>query len=444
VEIARQDADFSPGSPSVNEKFPSSPSGQTEWMAVPAEVLLFNAGENAGEMIGRRTLWAMAVGCGLAVANLYYAQPLLADIAADLGVSDRRMGLVAMLSQAGYAVGILLFVPLGDRLERRSFVVAMLSAVAVALVGVAVAPSFAWLAAASLAVGITTITPQLLVPFAAHLAAPAERGRVVGTVMSGLLIGILAARTVSGVVGEYLGWRAMYAIAAALMVALALAMLGLLPRSQPEHSSMSYLGLLRSIAGLLRDEPVLRQSCLFGAAGFGAFSAFWTTLAFHLTGPPFHYESGVVGLFGLVGIVGALAASLAGRRADRQNPRTTIVAGLSCVLLAFVVFRGFGGSLVGLVAGVILLDLGAQAAHISNQSRIFAVRPEARSRMNTAYMVVSFVGGALGSYGGAWGWSVAGWGGVCLVGLAMTTAGLLAFAATAARSRSTVLVGDDA
>jgi predicted MFS family arabinose efflux permease len=387
-------------------------------------------------MIEKRTLRAMAVGCGLSVANIYYSQPLLADMGRYFGVSDRRMGLVSMLSQVGYATGMLLFVPLGDRLERRSFILVTLGAVAVALLGVAAAPNFAWLAAASLAVGVTTITPQLLVPFAAHLALSAERGHVVGTVMSGLLIGILAARTVSGVVGEYLGWRAMYAIAAAVMVALALALKGLLPKSQPERLGISYLGLLRSIGGLLRDEPVLRQSCLFGAMGFGSFSAFWTTLAFHLATPPYGYSSALVGLFGLVGIVGALAAPLAGRIADRRSPRQTIGAGLGCVLLAYAVFYGFGQTLWGMMVGVILLDLGVQAAHISNQSRIYAIRPEARSRMNTAYMVAYFIGGAAGSYGGAWGWSRAGWAGVCVVGAGMTLVGLLGFFALACVSRS--------
>ena len=310
------------------------------------------------------------------------------------GVPDRRMGLVSMLSQVGYATGMLLFLPLGDRLERRSFILAMLGAVAVALLGVAAAPSFPGLPRPAWSVGVTTITPQLLVPFAAHLAEPAERGRVVGIVMSGLLIGILAARTVSGVVGEYLGWRAMYGIAAAVMVALALSLKGLLPRSQPEGLGVSYLGLLRSIGGLLRDEPVLRQSCLLGAMSFGAFSAFWTTLAFHLAGPPFGYGSGVIGLFGLVGIVGALAAPLAGRFADRRSPRWTIGAGLACILLSYTVLYESGGTVAGMVVGVILLDLGAQSAHVSNQSRIYAIRPEARSRMNTAYMVAYFVGGA--------------------------------------------------
>jgi predicted MFS family arabinose efflux permease len=172
---------------------------------------------------------------------------------------------------------------------------------------------------------------------------------------------------------------------------------------------------------------------------FGAFSAFWTTLAFHLAGPPFGYASGVVGLFGLVGIVGALAAPLAGRFADRRSPRWTIGAGLACVLLSYAVLDVAGGTLWGMVAGVILLDLGAQAVHISNQARIYAIRPEARSRMNMAYMVAHFIGGALGSYGGAWGWSQAGWNGVCLVGLAMTAAGLIAFAATAAGPSANVV-----
>ena len=395
-------------------------------------------------MIEKRALRAMAVGSGLAVANIYYVQPLLADMGRYFGVPDRRMGLVAMLSQVGYAAGMFFFVPLGDRLERRSFILVTLAAVTIALVGMATAPSFLWLAAASLVVGVTSVAPQLLVPFAAHLADPSERGRVVGTVMSGLLIGILAARTVSGVVGEYLGWRSMYGIAAAVMVALALALRERLPRSQPEPLEVSYIGLLLSIGGLLRDEPVLRQSCFFGAMGFGAFSTFWTTLAFHLARPPFEYGSGVVGLFGLVGIVGALAAPVAGRIADRRSARWTIGAGLTCVLLAYVVLYALGRTIVGMVLGVIVLDLGAQSAHISNQSRIYAVRPEARNRMTTAYMVTYFVGGAVGSSAGAWGWGRAGWGGVCLVGLGMSVAGLLAFVATARErpSRATITIGD--
>jgi predicted MFS family arabinose efflux permease len=373
-----------------------------------------------------------AVACGVSVASLYYAQPLLPEISRGFTVGSGTAGLIVTAAQIGYGIGLALIVPLGDILIRRRLIPGILVLAALALVAASAAPDIDFLIAAVAVAGVCSVSAQILVPFAASLASDDQRGRVVGTVMSGLLIGILAARTVSGLVGEYVGWRAMYGIAAVLMVALALALKELLPRSEPEHSGMSYLGLLRSIGGLLRDEPVLRQSCLFGAMGFGAFSAFWTTLAFHLAGPPFGYPIGVVGLFGLVGVVGALAAPLAGRFADRRSARWAIGAGLTCVLLAYVVLYGAGGTLWGLVAGVILLDLGVQSAHISNQSRIYAIRPKARTRMNTAYMVASFVGGAAGSYAGAWGWGLAGWGGVCLVGLGMTALGLLAFAATAA------------
>lgn len=384
-------------------------------------------------LMPRRTLWALALGSGLAVANNYYAQPLLVDIGREFAVSDRLMGLVVTLSQVGYCLGLLVFVPLGDRLERRSFILTMLAAVTLALVGLALAPNFAGLAVASLLVGFTTIAPQLLVPFAAALAEPNERGRVVGWVMSGLLIGVLSARTFSGVVGRFLGWRAVYWIAAGVMVLLAFALRRLLPRSEPSASGMNYGKLLGSLRGLLRDEPVLRQSCAFGAASFATFSAFWTTLAFLLARPPFGYPSSVVGLFGVVGVVGALAAPLVGRLADQGNPRWTVGLGLLCVLMSFALLYAFGDRLSGIVAGVILLDLGVQSCHISNQSRIYAIRPEARNRMNTVYMVSYFIGGAIGSYGGAYGWSLAGWDGVCLVGVVVAAAGLLVFAGTGRR-----------
>jgi len=286
---------------------------------------------------------------------------------------------------------------------------------------------------ASLAVGVTTIAPQLLVPFAASLAPPAERGRVVGFVMSGLLVGILLARTVSGFVGDTLGWRAMYWIAAVMMVMLAFTLRGLLPRSAPPNTGISYRALLRSLAELLRDEPTLRQSCVFGGLSFASFSVFWTTLTFYLSKPPHGYSSSAIGLFGLVGVVGALAASMAGRIADRGSPRTTIGFSLLAMVLAYVLFYALGSGLMGMVLGVVLLDLGVQAAHISNQSRIFSIRPEARSRLNTVYMVAYFIGGALGSLAGAYAWSIAGWPGVCVVGATMPAMGLLLFWATSPR-----------
>jgi predicted MFS family arabinose efflux permease len=383
----------------------------------------------------RSTVWVLAVGCAVAVANLYYGQPLLAAMATQFRVPEQTLGIVSALTQAGYALGMLLFVPLGDILERRRLILVMLAAVTVTLVGVALSPNVSWLATASLLLGVTTITPQLLVPLAASLSRPEERGRVVGTVMSGLLIGILLSRTVSGFVGARLGWRAMYGLAAGLTVLLAVVLRLLLPRSRPGTRDLSYPQLLGSLAGLLRDEPVLRESCLFGALGFGAFSAFWTTLAFFLTGPPYHYGSDRVGLFGLVGVAGAVGASVAGRLADIRSPRFTIGVGLSTALLAFALFGLFGERLAGLIAGVILMDLGVQASHISNQTRIFALRPEVRNRLNTVYMVTSFVGGAAGSALGSWAWQRWAWPGVCLSGGLFLVAALGVYAATARRIR---------
>ncbi|QEH33541.1 Inner membrane transport protein YnfM [Aquisphaera giovannonii] len=369
----------------------------------------------------------MAIGCGLSVANLYYSQPLLADMARAMRVGDREMGVVSMLGQAGYALGLLLFVPVGDLTEKRSFIVGMLGAVAVACLAVTASPSYAWLAASSFILGAATIVPQLIVPFAATIAAPGERGKVVGTVMSGLLVGILSARTASGLIGHSLGWRATYGIAAVLMVGLMIAIRFTLPRSVPDHAGMSYPLLLHSMLGLIRDEPILRHSAVFGAMMFAAFSVFWTTLAFHLSRPPFEYSSDIVGLFGAIGVGGAAAAPWIGAFADRRSARWTIGLGMILTLMAFVIFGVAGRTIVGMIVGVILLDIGVQCSHVSNQTRIFALRPEARSRVNTVYMVAFFCGGSLGSLLGAQAWSLWGWPGVSACGIAFVLVALGAF-----------------
>jgi predicted MFS family arabinose efflux permease len=356
---------------------------------------------------------------------------LLAEIAEDFHVTARQMGVATTIAQVGYALGLLFFVPVGDLLERRGFILVMQAAVTLALAAVALSPTFGWLCVASLFLGASTIVPQLLVPFAAHLAAPGERGRVVGTVMSGLLIGILAARTVSGVIGHALGWRAMYWIASGLMVALTLALRAFLPRTPAAASGLSYIRLLKSMGELIRAEPVLRDSALLGAMTFAAFSAFWTCLAFHLAGPPFYYGGDVVGLFGLIGVGGAMAAPLIGVFADRRSARWTIGLGLLAMIGSFGVFAGFGHQLAGMVTGVILLDLGVQCSHVSNQTRIYSLRPEARNRLNTVYMVSFFCGGAGGSLLGSQAWDRWGWQGVCAVCAFFLLVALAAFRMTA-------------
>jgi predicted MFS family arabinose efflux permease len=291
----------------------------------------------------------------------------------------------------------------------------MLLAVALALVGTALAPTFPLLGLASLAVGVTTIAPQLLIPFAATLAAPYERGRIVGTVMSGLLIGILLARTFSGYISAHLGWQAVYWIAAGLMLVLAVTLRFALPMDRPV-SEMGYLRLLKSLGQLIRSEAVLRETSVLGALVFGAFSAFWVALSFFLEGAPYHYGSDITGLFGLVGVAGALTANIVGKMADRIPARRITGVVIVAVLCSFLLMWLAGQWLWCLIIGVILLDFGMQGTQVSNQTRVYSLNPAARSRLNTVYMVSYFVGGSLGSMLGSYGWSIAGWNGVCVVG----------------------------
>lgn len=379
-------------------------------------------------------LWALAVAACLTVGNLYFLQPLLPGVARAFGATPRDVGLIPMLTQVGYGIGMLLFVPLGDVVERRRLMLALLGAVSAALLGCAAAPSLGLLAAASFLVGFTTVLPHVAVPLAAHLAPPASRGRVLGFMMGGVLVGILLARTASGFLGAWLGWRAVYVVAAAMMVALAAALRALLPESRPgPGASLGYVALIRSTLALPFHEPTLRESAVLGALGFGAFSAFWSTLAFFLEEPPYRLGSQAAGLFGLLGAAGALAAPAVGRLADRVSPRANAGAALALALASFGLFAVGGRSLPVLVLAVLLMDVGVQSNHVSNLARVHALRPDARSRMNTVYMVTYFGGGALGTALGTWAWTVRGWGGVCGVG-----AGLLAVALAlwAAGSRS--------
>ncbi len=369
-------------------------------------------------------VWFMAAASGATVANLYYNQPLLGHIGRELGASGGALGLVPTLTQVGYAVGMLFIVPLGDSLERRRVIVTMSMLVTLALVGVALAPTLPLLVLASFAVGATTVIPQLLIPFAAHLAPAAQRGRVVGTVMSGLLIGILLSRTAAGFVGTHLGWRAMFWMAAGLMLALGMVMRFILP-AQPPMAELPYPALLRSLGHLARTEPVLRLHALLGALTFAAFSVFWSTLALYLQSLPEQYGPQVAGLFGVVGVAGALVAPLVGRYADMRGDRRINALAIGVLLLSFGVMWPLGRWLWGIALGVVLLDMGTQANQISNQTRVYALRPEARSRLNTLYMVTYFAGGAGGSWLGTTAWTQAGWTGVCAAGATLCMVALL-------------------
>jgi predicted MFS family arabinose efflux permease len=371
----------------------------------------------------------MAFGTGGMVANIYYIQPLLASIAAAFRISVAQVGGVAMLSQLGTALGMLLFVPLGDTKERRRLIVSLALASSACLVLMATARAFWWLVLASFGIGLTAAAVHVIVPYAAHLAPAERRGAVVGTVLSGLLFGILLARTLSGLLAAWLGWRSIYWFAAALALAIAGMFRLQLPRSEPP-AGLSWLQLIRSAAVLVRNQPVLREASLLGAVFFSAFSAFWTTLVFFLQTPPYHYGSAVAGLFGLVGIAGAVAAPMVGKAADRRGPRGNILLALASTLLAFAVMYLAGSHLAGLILGVILLDFGVQAGHVTNQTRIYSLLPEARSRLNMVYMICYFTAGAVGSYGGTVLWEHFGWGGVCGLGAALALLGGAIYAAT--------------
>ena len=367
----------------------------------------------------------LAVACGAAVANNYYAQPLLHTIATAFGVSEATAGLLVTAGQAGYAVGLALLVPLGDLLERRRLIARLLVLTAVAQALAAAAPTFAVLASALALVGVTSVVAQIIVPMAASLATDSERGQVVGKVMSGLIIGILLARTVSGLIASVAGWRPVYVMAAAAMLLLAAVLYRALPEVEPSER-ISYRALVRSVLDLVREEPVLRQRMGLGAASLGCFSILWTPIAFLLSGPPYHYGTALIGLFGLAGLAGAAAAPAAGRLADRGRGHYATLGAIVILLGSWSLLDLGAHSLAALIAGIIALDLGVQALHISNQSAIYALRPQARSRLNTAYMVAYFLGGAVLSAVASLVYSAAGWNGICALG-ALTAAAALWF-----------------
>jgi predicted MFS family arabinose efflux permease len=367
----------------------------------------------------RRFLLILAFACGIAVSNLYYSQPLLEQIRHSFGVSAGAAGLVSTVTQVGYTLGLLFLVPLGDALRRRKLIVVLMVLEALALVGAALSPSLRWLQLFSLGIGIATVSAQVIVPLVAELSEPGERGQNVGTVMSGLLLGILLARVVAGAIGGTWGWRTMFWVASALSSILAFVLSRTLP-NLPPSDTIRFRDLMRSLWVLIREEPRLRESALLGALIFGAFMAFWTSLSFHLEGPPFSYSTQVVGLFGFVGAAGALAAPWAGKSADIRGPRAVIGFSTALTALSFILFWAFGLHVIGLIVGVLLMDAGVQATHISNQARTLALRPEARSRLNTVYMVAYFTGGSLGSLASSLAWSRGGWSGVCATGLAFS------------------------
>jgi len=364
--------------------------------------------------MSRRVVWLLALSTGCVVANIYYIQPLLADIAREFGLSIAQIGAVAMLAQIGTGLGMLFFVPLGDKYERRALISLLMIAESITMALAASSRSATWLAVAAFFIGVWTSCVHVIVPLSAHLAPPKERGRIVGIVLSGLLIGVLLARTFSGIVGDRYGWRAVFWFASALMLVLAVTVRLSLDESRPELT-MKWTALMRSIGSLARQHPTLREAAMLAMLLFMTFSALWTTMVFLLRTPPYHYGTTAAGVFGLLGASSAAAAPIVGRMADKHGPERSILIAIVATLVGYLLLLTTGRSLPGLIAAIALIDVGVQSGHVANQSRIYAIAPEARSRLNTFYMVAFFIGGALGSYLGPLGLNIGGWTGFCVI-----------------------------
>ena len=354
----------------------------------------------------------LAAACGLIAANIYYAQPLAGPISAGLGLSPQAAGLVVTLTQIGYGAGLLLIVPLGDLVENRRLVLAMIGVATLGLLVAALSVHAVGFLLASLLIGLGSVAVQVLVPYAAHLAPEAVRGRVVGNVMSGLMLGIMLARPVSSLVAQLLSWRAVFLVSAGVMVALALVLMRALPPRVPA-ARLGYGGLLASMGRLAAGTPILRRRALYQACLFAAFSLFWTTVPLLLAGPHFGLSQGGIALFALAGVAGAVAAPIAGRLADHGRTRIATSCAMLAVAAAFaltgLVPLGSAVSLGLLVAAAVLLDFGVSANMTLGQRAIFALGAEFRSRLNGLYMATFFVGGALGSAVGGWAFAQGGW-----------------------------------
>lgn len=372
-----------------------------------------------GFKLTKRLTFLLAATSGVAAANLYYAQPLLPVIAKDFHSSNSLVALVITATQIGYAVGLLLLLPLGDLLRRKRLIVGGIFAGAIALGLLSLSKNLLFFEAMSLVVGLTSVIAQVVVPLSADLATKEQSGKAVGTVMSGLLIGILLARTFSGIIAGALGIAAVYQIAAIVMAVMGLVLLKMLPNLEPKMPGETIQKILKSTATIFISEKKLQLRSIYGLLSFAAFTILWTSLSFYLSGSPYHYSSTTIGLFGLFGVAGATTARITGAAVDRGKLRLTTLIGGIAMLAAFLAMGLWGSNLILLILGIVILDGALQAIHITNQGIIYKLIPSARSRINSSYMTMYFIGGSLGSTIAGWSWQQGGWLLTCLIGSAL-------------------------
>lgn len=385
---------------------------------------------NQSSSISRAVTLLFATACGMSVANIYFAQPLLDELSNDFAIDQSIIGLIITVTQIFYGLGLLLLVPLGDLLNQRRLIIGqmLLSSVALLLVGTAsyVVVLFAGMAL----VGLLAVVTQTLVAFAATMASSTERGRVVGIVTSGIVIGILLARTFAGLVTDLAGWRSVYLASAAFMLLMSGMFLKVLPRGEREVKSITYSQLIQSVFTLFIQERTLRIRSILAMLIFADFSILWTSLVLPLSSPPLALSHTVIGAFGLVGVAGALAAAQAGKLADQGYGQRTTGIALTLLLISWIFINYLDKSFLALIIGIVLLDLAVQAVHVTNQTMILPLRIEARSRLTAGYMVFYSIGSASGSIASTQMYAHYGWGGVCLLGASISTISLLFWAIT--------------
>lgn len=388
--------------------------------------MTLTANSKAAIHMPRGLVFVFALACGILIANLYYAQPLISLIAPEIGLSESAASLIVTLTQIGYCIGLILLVPLGDLVENRQLVLLTISGAILALVMAMLAPNALWFLFASLLVGIGSVAVQMLIPIAAHISPEERRGRTVGNIMSGLLLGVMLARPISGFIAHHFGWRTVFGMSAVLLIILAVILWNLLPERQPTLKH-HYFRLIKSLWSLLRDTPILRRRALYQAALFASFSLFWTAIPLLLSGPLFKLSQQGIALFALAGAMGAIAAPIAGRIADKgyAKPATgfALLTGAFAFLLSL--FGGTSASLFCLVLAGILLDMGVQCNVVLGQRTIYLLGAEVRSRLNALYMAIFFIGGAIGSGIASVAYLYGGWALVSSIGFGFPAAAFL-------------------
>ena len=363
-------------------------------------------------------LFIMAYMAAVSVANIYYCQPLLSLMGNDLGIDEWRTSLIAMITQVGYACGLFFIIPSGDKFDRKKIVSYSFSILTIALLCIALSNNFHAVMAASFAVGACSVMPQIFIPIAAQYSRPEKKGANVGLIVSGLLTGILASRVISGLVGEWLGWRSMYVIAAIVMSLCTLIVWRIMPYTENNYTG-SYKRLMHSLFALIREYKLLRICALRAAFAFGSFLALWASLTFKMEQAPFYAGGDVVGLLGLCGVAGAMSASVVGRLVSRIGVRNFNLLGAALMLSAWIIAYLWGNTYTAIIITILILDIGMQCIQLSNQTVVFSLNPKASNRINTIFMTNYFIGGSLGTFLSGSAWSMAGWSGVTIVGIGL-------------------------